>query len=491
MDKQKKISLTSFILMIFTTIFGFANTPVAFIQMGYASIIWYVLAAFFFFLPTALMFAEYGSALNESKGGIYSWLAESIGPKLAFMGTFIWLFSWIVWMVSIASKVWIPLSTIFAGSDQTQSWAIFGLSSTQTIGILAILWIVMVTFVASRGISSIAKISSIGGIAILGLNALFLILSVVILIVNHGALQEPWHGMTSIITSRNPSYQSPIALVSFIVFAIFAYGGMESVSGVTDSIKNPKKNFPKGLIVSTLLILFAYSISIFFWGVSTNWSKLGGQNANLGNISYVLMENLGNFAGQSFGMSASASTIFGHTLARITGLSMFMAYTGAFFVLIYSPLKSFILGTPKEIWTPRMTKLNKHNIPEFAMWVQAIVVIVIIMAVSFGGSNSTLFYSKLTLMGNISTSVPYLFLIGAFPFFKKRQDLNRPFEVYKNKTMTNIITIFVWLVLAFGIIFTVISDSLSNALWMVAGPVISGLVAFLYYSRYERKLKNK
>lgn len=116
--------------MIFTAIYGFANTTVAYDQMGYASIVWYVLAALLFFLPSALMLAEYGSAFKEAKGGIYSWLAGSIGEKWAFIGTFIWLSSWIIWMLSTSSKVWIPLSTLISGSDQTQTWSLFGLTST-------------------------------------------------------------------------------------------------------------------------------------------------------------------------------------------------------------------------------------------------------------------------------------------------------------------------------------------------------------------------
>src|SRR5699024_11725990 len=65
----------------------------------------------------------------------------SIGEKPAFIGTFIWLSSWVIWLVSTSSKVWIPLSALISGHDSTQSWSLFGLSSTQTIGILGILWI--------------------------------------------------------------------------------------------------------------------------------------------------------------------------------------------------------------------------------------------------------------------------------------------------------------------------------------------------------------
>ncbi len=48
-DKQKKIGLFSLIMMIFSSIFGFANMPVAFLQMGYASIPWFIFAAVLFF----------------------------------------------------------------------------------------------------------------------------------------------------------------------------------------------------------------------------------------------------------------------------------------------------------------------------------------------------------------------------------------------------------------------------------------------------------
>lgn len=103
MDK-KRIGLGALVLMMFTTIFGFANGPIAFEQMGYASIIWYILGAILFFLPTSMMYAEYGSALKEAKGGIYSWMERSLGKKVSFIVTFIGLASWIIWMITISQK---------------------------------------------------------------------------------------------------------------------------------------------------------------------------------------------------------------------------------------------------------------------------------------------------------------------------------------------------------------------------------------------------
>ena len=62
---QNKIKYGSLVLMIFSAIFGFSNSLTAFYQMGYSSVIWYILAALLFFLPSALMFAD--TALHFGK----------------------------------------------------------------------------------------------------------------------------------------------------------------------------------------------------------------------------------------------------------------------------------------------------------------------------------------------------------------------------------------------------------------------------------------
>ena len=80
MDSQSsntKIKLGALVLMIFSSIFGFSNSLTAFYQMGYASIIWYIVTAVLFFLPSALMFAEYGASFKAARGGIFSWLRGS------------------------------------------------------------------------------------------------------------------------------------------------------------------------------------------------------------------------------------------------------------------------------------------------------------------------------------------------------------------------------------------------------------------------------
>lgn len=490
--KKEKIKTAGLVMTILSTIFGFANAPVAFDQMGYASIAWYILAAILFFLPVSLMIAEYGATFKEAKGGIYSWLAGSIGEKWAFIGTFIWLASWFVWLLSTSSKVWIPFSTIFAGHDATQVWHFFSLTSTQTIGLLAIAWIIAVTYFSSRGMDAVAKVSAVGGVFVISLDIIFILASLATLFLNHGQMEQAvtMHALTH---SPNPSFSSPLAVMSFVVYAVFAYAGIESIGGMMDDIDQPEKTFPKGLLIATFLVTLSYALMIFLWGISTNWSEvLGKSNVNLGNITYVMMHNLGFQLGKAMGLSANTSLAIGAWLTRYTGLGMFISYVGAFFVLISSPLKAFVLGADPRLLPKKMTEVNKNGVPENAMWMQAAVVCVIIFLVSFGGSAAQKFYVILTNMSNVSTTVPYLFLVGAFPFFKKRQDIKRPFVAFRNQTFMNVIVTIVMVILIGGIAMTclqpILDHDYATAFWTIIGPIFFGVVALLFYNHQNKRL---
>ena len=159
--------------------------------------------------------------------------------------------------------------------------------------------------------------------------------------------------------------------------------------------------------------------------------------------------------------------------------------------MTYSPIKSFVEGCDPRLLPDKLTSLNKAGMPAFAMWMQMIVVSVIVFFITFGGSTAATFYTILTDMMNVSSSAPYLFLIGAFPFFKMKKDLDRPFVFYKSMTTTWVVTTIVWLVIAVGIVFTCVEPLLEGdwvtAFWTAFGPVFFGIVAWIFYSRAERK----
>ncbi len=495
-SNTKKLTLVSLVLMIFTSVYGFANMPRAFYLMGYSAILWYVIGAITFFLPYAFMMAEYGAAFKKEKGGIFSWMSASIGPKYAFIGTFMWYASYLIWQVNVASSIWIPLSNAIFGEDRTSLLAVGSLNSTQVLGILGVLWIILVTFVSSKGIKGISRIASVGGTAVTFLNVLLIVGGFLVLALNGGRLAEPIQTATrGFFNSPNPNYQTLPSIFSFLTYAIFAYGGIEAVGGLVDQTENADKNFPKGVAFAAIIISIGYSIGIFCNGIFINWDEiLSLPGINTANVTYVVMQNLGFSLADAFGASREFALTVGVFTARLAGLAMFLALTGAFFTLIYSPLKQLIEGTPKELW-PGKLGVTTNGMPVNALRVQGVIVALLILFVSFGGENASVFFNTLINMTNVAMTIPYMFLAIAFPFFKRKTSIVKPFEVYKNAKVALIATIIVTISIGFANVFSILEPVLTrnnfmDTLFAAIGPIIFSIIAYTLYGRYEKRYLN-
>lgn len=350
----------------------------------------------------------------------------------------------------------------------------------------------MTFLISRRGISKITKITSVGGMAVALLNIVLIVCAFIVLILNKGQFKEPITSAMSFVNSPNPAYQSTISIFAFLVFALFAYGGIEAVSGLVDQTENPEKTFPKGILIAAAVISVGYSLGIFLIGIFTNWAgSLSGENVNMGNIAYVVMNNLGYVLGESFGLSNSAAIQLGNWLARFVGLSMFLALTGAFFTLSYAPIKQLIEGTPAKLWPGKMAVVDNNDMPINAMVVQTTIVALMVLFVSMGGSSAKVFFRLLVDMTNVAMTLPYLFLAMAYVSFRKREYIHKPFLMFKNTSFAIFMGYVVTAVVGFANIFTIIEPALNgnytSTIAMIAGPIIFIIVALLIYANGEKK----
>jgi len=491
------LGLMSLILMIFTSVYGFNNIPRSYYLMGYAAIPWFVIAGILFFIPFAFMVAEFGSAFRNETGGMYSWMCKSVGPKYAFIGTFMWYTSYVLWMVNVSSGIWVPVSNVIFGKDTTATWSLFGshfLSGSRLLGIMAVIFFIVITYFDSKGIDKISTVTSVGGTAVLTINIMVVIGSIIMIIARGGQLQQPFAGFESLKTPLNAAYQgSPIAILSFIVYALFAYGGIEAVGGLVDKTENPKKNFPKGIVIAALVIVVGYATLIMLVGSFTNYKQiLGNDEITLGNVSYVIMSNFAAEIGKAFGATPATQLALAHGFARVYACIMLLALMGAMFTLVYSPLKQIIDGTPKELWPGKMGETAEGGMPKNAMWIQCTIVSVMILLISFGGDTMQQFFLILTAMVNVGMTVPYMFISFAFPKFKKMKDVDRSFVVFKSQASANIWGYVVTLTLLFANAFAIIQPALDGdvktTFWSLSGPVIFGFAAWVIYTRYEKRI---
>lgn len=508
MSKQKKLSVIALILMIFTTVFGFNNITRSFWLMGYAAIPWYILSALLFFLPYAFINAEFGAAYKESKGGIYTWMSESVGPKFGFIGTFMWYASYVIWLVALAITIWVSFSYAIFGAETTSTWQPFGMSTNLFFAILGTAWIAFLTWVGTKGISGVKKIASIGGSATALLNIVLLGSAVILFILQGGQLREPISPQ-AIVNSPNPSYQNLVAMAGFVVMAIFAYGGIESVSGYVDDTENAEVNFPKGLKIAAIIISVGYSLGILAVGVFSNWQAdlSDPKMVHMGNASYEIMKNLGVRLGEAFGMSNPE--LLGQGIVRYMAISLFLALTGAYLSLLFAPLKQLIEGTPKELWPGKLAEM-KDGVPQKALIAQAILVIAIVWVVSLAGGKGGTLFTNITMMMNTSMSLPYVFVSYAYWFFKKNDAIAKPFEMFKTKRMALFAVISSIAVVVIGNILQIAdpivnyyrnipsfktdaarlaarSEAYTGAAFMIVAPILFTLIAFAIYKNGEKK----
>ncbi|MEG2016867.1 MAG: glutamate/gamma-aminobutyrate family transporter YjeM [Clostridium sp.] len=499
-QKRKTLSMGALILMTFTTVYGFNNMPRSFYLMGYSAIPFFLVSVLLFFIPFAFMMAEYGAAFKNESGGIYSWMEKSVNSKYAFVVTVMWYASIVILMVNLSTAIWIPLSNAVFGIDTTGTWSLFGLSSTKTLGILAALWIATVTFISAKGIDKIKKVTSVGGIAVMALNLILIGGGLLVLIGNGGQLAQPFKGLSAVATSPNPGYQSSLSMLSFLVFTLFAFGGIEVIGGLVDKTEKPEKNFPKGLLIASVIIGAGYAIGIFSVGIFTNWEAILGASGqygeviNLGNATYLIMNNLGYQLGAAFGAAEAVCISLGSWTARVVGISMVLSMAGAFFTLTFAPLKQLIAGCPKGMLPDKLTEL-KDGMPVKAMIIQGIIAIVIILLVAFGGDAMSEFFDILVAMTNVAMTLPYMFISAAFIGFKRKEEIHKPYVVFKNKFSTTIITWVVTGLVAFANLFSIvepaINGNMSKTLWSIAGPLFFIILALGLYGKYEKGLNSE
>lgn len=473
--------------MILSTTFGFSNAPIAYEQMGYASIIWYIVGALAFFLPSSLMFAEYGSALKTKSGGYYNWIEAGIGSRWAFIGTFMWLSTWVISLIQAVPNLWVSASAGIFGRDTTQHWHFIGnLTSTQCLGIMSLAFVFVTTFIAIKGLDKITWATTIGGVLVIILPIVFCLLSILLIILNHGQLAQPISGVKSFLFSPNPQFKSTASIMSFVVYAIFSYAGVEAVSGVINHLKNPGKNFPRGVLISVVFTVLLYMICIILCGAVVNWkSVMGKSSVTIGNVAYVLMYNLGLSLGAALGWSTSLSAAVGHGLVIFSGIATVITGIGGYIVLLYSPLKSFMFGSNTKIWPKWILHLNKHGMPSRAMTIQGIIVCAVLFFISFGGNSAKELFQILTDMSNVASTAQYIPVILAFPFFKEVAHLDRPYVAFHSKFSTWCATIVVLFVLVFGVIFSFVQPLILHdyvdEFWAFVGPVAFIAFAWIFY----------
>lgn len=235
---QRKIGLIPLVLLIVAAIDSIRNLP-ATALFGPSLIFFFSFSALIFLIPTSLVAAELSSRYHE-QGGVFHWIRHAFGEKTAFFA---------IWLQWINTMVWYPTILAFLAGTAAYlfnpEWA---QNKTFLVTfVLSVFWIL--TLLNLKGVQVSSRINSFCASIGTLIPMLFLIV-----------LGGTWFfsGKPVPISFRwdtiLPTWAGSDNWVSLVAI-MASFLGVE-LSGVhVNDIENPKKNFPKAMGISVLILL--------------------------------------------------------------------------------------------------------------------------------------------------------------------------------------------------------------------------------------------
>ena len=240
MPARSAMSWTTMGILTATAVASVRGLP-AMAPYGWASIFLYVLPAIVFMVPVALVAAELASGWN---GGVFVWVKEAYGDRMGFSAI------WQQWMQNV---VWYPAQLAFFASALAYvfnpSLANNGLFTGAVI--LIVYW--FSTLIAFRGVETFASVASKGFIAGTIIPSAGLVVFAIIFLAGGGDSELAPVSQASFL----PAWTG-FASIVLIVSNFLAYAGMEMNAVHVNDMDNPGRNFPKAILLSTIVILLVF-----------------------------------------------------------------------------------------------------------------------------------------------------------------------------------------------------------------------------------------
>jgi amino acid transporter len=235
-DSKRVLNVFSLVMINVIAVDSLRTLPIT-AKLGLSLVFYYLVAAFAFFIPVALVAAELATAY-PSTGGIYIWVREAFGRRAGFIT---------IWLQWIYNVVWYP--TMLAFISATIAYLYAPHLANNKIYLLSTIVILFWSFTLLNcfGMKVSSIISTIGA----SIGTLLPMMGIIIL----GVL---WLIQGRPIEISNPSSWLPdvsslghLSLFSAVLFGLL---GMEMSAVHAEEVKNPQRDYPRALLYSTLLI---------------------------------------------------------------------------------------------------------------------------------------------------------------------------------------------------------------------------------------------
>lgn len=238
---QKNFGRKEILFFTICTLVG-VDTVGQLASLGAEAFSWNVILAATFFIPSALLFAELGTAFPQ-EGGPYIWARLAFGRLAATINNVLYWVTNPVWFGGTLAVVGAAtVSVFFLNGEEMPSFWFFAFT-------LAFIWIGTLAAILSFKVGK--------WIPILGAYARFILLGFFTLSTIVFAFQNGVHGVEA-----SDFRISTAGLIGLAGIIMFGYVGFELPSAAGDEMKNPKKDVPFSIFRSAIVAILMYSVPV-------------------------------------------------------------------------------------------------------------------------------------------------------------------------------------------------------------------------------------
>ena len=240
---KKVLSVFSLVMINVIAVDSLRTLPMS-AKLGFPLISYYLIAAFAFFIPIALVAAELATTYPNT-GGLYVWVREAFGRRAGFITIWLqWIYN-VVWYPTILAFIAATLSYLFAPELANNKFYL--LSTT-----ISLFWIFTLLNCFGMRLSGIVSIVAAIFGTILPMIGI-IILGIIWALQGHPiAVDAP--------SSWLPEFSSfgNLALFSAVLFGLI---GVEMSAVHAEEVKNPQRDYPRAILYSIIIIFTTLVLS--------------------------------------------------------------------------------------------------------------------------------------------------------------------------------------------------------------------------------------
>lgn len=393
--KPKRV-LTVFMLTMINvaTIGSVKNWPVT-AEYGFSSVFYFLLATLIFFIPTSLVSAELATGWPKT-GGVFAWVKEAFGHRTGFLAAWLLWVQNIVWYPTALSFIAATIAYIIKPSLAQNNWYTF-------ITILLIFW--AITIVNFKGMRTSGWISSLGMIFGTFLPGLVIILL--------GFLWYFSPKPTEISFTLDQLIPDMSSIGQLVLFSgvLISLAGMEMSAVHARDVQNPKRDYPRAILFSALIIL-ALSIP----GV-------------LAIAIVVPQQEISLLAGS---LQAIAVFFSNYNMAAFVPVMAFLITIGTIASVstwTVGPTKSLLGAAQVGDLPPLFRKMNKNAMPVPLLIMQAIVVSALSTLFIFFPNLNEAFWMLVATVTELYLLMYLLMFAAAIRLRYTQPKVDRPYKI--------------------------------------------------------------